>query len=475
MRRRSRSAGAAPCRLDRSALSGRGFGPAGALSRVELARSRWESAQAPLVLGAVALALMAADDVDRASHQGACPAARAPGGTDRRRRLSASWSRAGTMTRVHDLERSINLMCAQLRQMSQTISQTERTDLLAQLAAGLAHQMRNALTGARLSLQLHLKRCDTARNDPSVSVALRQLRSPKSRSGACSRWDGSRSGPTFRCDLVRLIHDVPTLLEPTARAWPGCARGVVPRVIGAATVSMDEAGSARRGAESGPQRARSRRARRHREDRPESAGPPSVIIEVSDTGPVPRRRYTNAVRPVRDRQARGSRAGPCPGQACGPRRIMEACPGGVTAAWTRFRLSLRRGSVPGARHSARSVETMSRVLIVDDEASICWAFREFLGDQGHDVEIAASAEEGLRIAGTASLDAVVLDVRLPGMDGLSALARFRDLVGPGADHRDHGLRQPGHRRPGHGGRRLRLPGQALRPRPGRRSGQPRPG
>src|SRR5947209_12625282 len=73
---------------------------------------------------------------------------------------------------------------------------------------------------------------------------------------------------------------------------------------------------------------------------------------------------------------------------------------------------------------------MSRVLIVDDEESICWAFREFLGDQGHDVEIASSAEDGLKIAGATPLDTVVLDVRLPGMDGLAALSRFRDLVGP---------------------------------------------
>ena len=41
---------------------------------------------------------------------------------------------------------------------------------------------------------------------------------------------------------------------------------------------------------------------------------------------------------------------------------------------------------------------MGRILIVDDEASICWAFRESLGDMGHDVQVAASAEEGLQIA-----------------------------------------------------------------------------
>ncbi len=73
---------------------------------------------------------------------------------------------------------------------------------------------------------------------------------------------------------------------------------------------------------------------------------------------------------------------------------------------------------------------MSHILIVDDEASICWAFREFLADLGHEVSIAASAEEGFEIADNGGLDAVVLDVRLPGMDGLTALGRFRERVGP---------------------------------------------
>ena len=73
---------------------------------------------------------------------------------------------------------------------------------------------------------------------------------------------------------------------------------------------------------------------------------------------------------------------------------------------------------------------MSRVLVVDDEASICWALREFLGDQGHEVDVASSAEEGLELAGREPHDAVILDVRLPGIDGLSALGKFRELAGP---------------------------------------------
>ena len=73
---------------------------------------------------------------------------------------------------------------------------------------------------------------------------------------------------------------------------------------------------------------------------------------------------------------------------------------------------------------------MSRILVVDDEASICWAFRESLGDEGHQVEVAASVEEGLAIAAGGPLDAVVLDVRLPGVDGLTAMGAFRDRIGP---------------------------------------------
>ena len=38
---------------------------------------------------------------------------------------------------------------------------------------------------------------------------------------------------------------------------------------------------------------------------------------------------------------------------------------------------------------------MSHILIVDDEPSICWGFRELLTDEGHDVTIASSAEEAV--------------------------------------------------------------------------------
>lgn len=72
---------------------------------------------------------------------------------------------------------------------------------------------------------------------------------------------------------------------------------------------------------------------------------------------------------------------------------------------------------------------MSHVLVVDDEPSICWGFRELLTGEGHEVSIAPSAEEALDLAEQKTPDAVVLDVRLPGLDGLSVIPRLRDWIG----------------------------------------------
>lgn len=68
---------------------------------------------------------------------------------------------------------------------------------------------------------------------------------------------------------------------------------------------------------------------------------------------------------------------------------------------------------------------MSHVLVVDDEPAICWGFRELLRGEGHEVTIASSAEEALKVASKCLPDTIVLDVRLPGMDGLTALKQLR--------------------------------------------------
>lgn len=72
---------------------------------------------------------------------------------------------------------------------------------------------------------------------------------------------------------------------------------------------------------------------------------------------------------------------------------------------------------------------MARLLVVDDEPSICWGLTQLGGSLGHDVESAASAEQGLRLAATGSYNLLILDVRLPGADGLESMAAFQRVLG----------------------------------------------
>jgi two-component system nitrogen regulation response regulator GlnG len=73
---------------------------------------------------------------------------------------------------------------------------------------------------------------------------------------------------------------------------------------------------------------------------------------------------------------------------------------------------------------------MAHLLIVDDEASICWGLAKLGESLGHSVVTAASAEQGLEAAAARRPDAIVLDVRLPGMSGIAAMDDFRQVAGP---------------------------------------------
>ena len=70
---------------------------------------------------------------------------------------------------------------------------------------------------------------------------------------------------------------------------------------------------------------------------------------------------------------------------------------------------------------------MSLILIVDDEPSICWGLKEILTDEGYDVAVAASGEEAIASAERQCPDVVLMDVCLPGIDGVNTLGRIRAL------------------------------------------------
>jgi two-component system OmpR family response regulator len=67
-----------------------------------------------------------------------------------------------------------------------------------------------------------------------------------------------------------------------------------------------------------------------------------------------------------------------------------------------------------------------RVLVVDDDVRMASAIRRGLRYEGLVVDVAADGEEALRVVGTTEYDAIVLDVLMPGLDGLETCRRLRD-------------------------------------------------
>ncbi|CAG7616642.1 response regulator transcription factor [Actinacidiphila bryophytorum] len=82
------------------------------------------------------------------------------------------------------------------------------------------------------------------------------------------------------------------------------------------------------------------------------------------------------------------------------------------------------GTGPG--HSAgESGEAPARILIVDDEPAVREALRRSLAFEGYDTELAPDGMAALETADTYRPDAIVLDVLMPRMDGLTTARRLR--------------------------------------------------
>jgi len=67
---------------------------------------------------------------------------------------------------------------------------------------------------------------------------------------------------------------------------------------------------------------------------------------------------------------------------------------------------------------------MAKILVVDDEQSVCHAFERFLTGEGHEVAVAATGDAALKALGALEPELVILDIRLPDADGLEVLGRI---------------------------------------------------
>src|ERR1700674_2325943 len=70
---------------------------------------------------------------------------------------------------------------------------------------------------------------------------------------------------------------------------------------------------------------------------------------------------------------------------------------------------------------------MHNILIVDDESTIRQSLQGVLEDEGYQISLAESGEECLEILRKRALDLALLDVWLPGMDGLETLQKIHDI------------------------------------------------
>jgi signal transduction histidine kinase len=180
-------------------------------------QARWDAAVPPLMLGLGSLAIMVvvtgwiahriSKRIRRVKQQVAVIAE----GTFEELDLGSE------RDEVQDLSRSINLMCVQLKEMRGTIERSERTRLLGQLAAGLAHQLRNSLTGARMSVQLHARRYPSPDGDQSLNVALRQLTITEEQVKGLLSLGRVEQRPPELYDVSRIVHDVAFLVQPACQ------------------------------------------------------------------------------------------------------------------------------------------------------------------------------------------------------------------------------------------------------------------
>jgi DNA-binding response OmpR family regulator len=69
--------------------------------------------------------------------------------------------------------------------------------------------------------------------------------------------------------------------------------------------------------------------------------------------------------------------------------------------------------------------TPPTILVIDDDSGVTETFARMLALGGYNVRCSLNAEEGLREVGDGHVDAILLDLRMPRVDGLAFLRRLR--------------------------------------------------
>jgi signal transduction histidine kinase len=118
---------------------------------------------------------------------------------------------------IRDLAQSVNEMAQRLAQFQETTQRTERLRLLGQVSGGLAHQLRNGLTGVRLATQLFVRECPPSTDTAALDVALRQLTLLETNLKRFLDLGRDGNGRRERCSLPALVSEAVELVRPQCR------------------------------------------------------------------------------------------------------------------------------------------------------------------------------------------------------------------------------------------------------------------
>ena len=67
------------------------------------------------------------------------------------------------------------------------------------------------------------------------------------------------------------------------------------------------------------------------------------------------------------------------------------------------------------------------ILVVDDEPDMCEMLSELLSDEGYKLETATNGKDAVKKVLGGSVDIVLLDIMMPGQDGIDTLRQIKDI------------------------------------------------
>jgi signal transduction histidine kinase len=117
---------------------------------------------------------------------------------------------------LRDLTASVNEMTERLARLHQAVERTERLRLTAQLSSGLAHQLRNSATGAKLALELYIDGHPDGDHE-ALDVTLRQLALMDANLRRFIDLGRPTDSPRQNCSLSALLSEVAELHRPRCK------------------------------------------------------------------------------------------------------------------------------------------------------------------------------------------------------------------------------------------------------------------